>query len=65
MKTEAEIDVIFENHRKTFRLGNLTVAETREIVTLDYVLTWRFGSLVELEEMEKRYLELSDIRWKE
>lgn len=54
-----------EHHYNTFKLGNLTVAETREIVTLEYVLTWRFASPEELELYEKRYRELSKKRWNE
>lgn len=57
MKT---LDEIAKNHFETFTLGNLTVAETREIVALDYTLTWGFGNI---SADEKRYIELSKKRW--
>lgn len=49
---------IAENHYKTFYFKGLTVKETREIVSLDYVLTWGFENKGDL----KRYKELSKKR---
>ena len=60
-KEKKRIKKAIEHHYKTFRLGNLTVEETREIVTLDYVLTWRFSD--DLKKDEARYSELSKKRW--
>tara|TARA_B110000858_G_C17603566_1_gene381177 strand:- start:235 stop:444 length:210 start_codon:yes stop_codon:yes gene_type:complete len=40
---------------------NLTDAEWREIVSLDYVLTWRYTD--DYEKDLKRYKELSKKRW--
>ena len=42
---------------------NLTDAEWREIVSLDYVLTWRYTD--DYEKDLKRYKELSKKRWGE
>jgi hypothetical protein len=44
-----------------FRLGNLSAAETAEIVTLDYVLTWHFTD--DYARDLQRYKELSEQRW--
>jgi hypothetical protein len=42
--------------------GILTEEEWQELVTLDYVLTWRYTN--DYERDLKRYKELSDLRWK-
>jgi len=62
-KEKKRIKKAIEYHHKTFRLGNLTVEETREICTLDYVLTWGYSD--DLQKDENRYRELSKKRWNE
>lgn len=59
MYNEEEKDKISNEFFKTFKLGHLTVEETREIVTLDYVLTWGYDQ----KDDERRYIELSKKRW--
>lgn len=41
--------------------GCLTDEEWRELLTLEYVLTWRYSENEKKDE--KRYRELSDKRW--
>ena len=64
-KEKKRIKKALEHHNKTFRLGNLTPEETREICALDYVLTWNYGTPEELKRDENRYRELSTKRWAE
>lgn len=40
--------------------GNLTEDEWNELVTLEYVLTWRYSKEGEEEKDEARYKELRD-----
>jgi hypothetical protein len=42
--------------------GILTEEEWQELVTLDYVLTWRYTN--DYQRDLKRYNQLSDLRWK-
>lgn len=41
--------------------GNLTDLEYRELLALEYVLTWGYSEDVDVDD--KRYKELSKIKW--
>ena len=58
MKTEQNSD---KPQNPALRVGCLTDSEWRELVTLEYVLTW--GYTDNEEKDSKRHRELSDKRW--
>jgi hypothetical protein len=47
--------------RRNWPLGCLTEVEWRELLGLEYVLTWGYTN--NEKEDEKRYMELSNRRW--